>query len=825
MTLVLLLAIAYLPGAVVFRFPAADRHKRAALPAEERVFWSVMISVIISTTAAFVLAASGVYTIGRLATLNVILTIGLAAAAAGRLRLAGASKPTWTALLPLGLLALGSWMYFAVPASEYILGGRDPGVYMNEGVQIAQRRSLVTLDTLAASVPEPARDLFFPSYGDETFYSVRYMGFHLRDPQTGAVSGQFPQGYPVWIAIAYGLDGLTGTRRVIAWWAILGALAVYFAAKRLIGEVPAAAAAGLLSVHVIQTWYARYPNSEIVTQALLFGALLAHAYAHEDDDRFFGPVAASLLGLALFTRLPVVLAVGTAIAASILAHAGGGRTRAGFLVTLAAWMAAASIYYTTQLRPYFNRPIEYLGSLEPIHLVGLMLALSAGGVLLWAIRRPRVAEATRVWLPRCLMVLVTVGAIYGLFLREPGGRLAPHDAHALRMFADLYFTRIALALAVVGYVLLVARSFWRAPALLLTVTGLAVFFFYKMRIWPEHFWLARRFLTEIMPGALIFAAAAMFAPLWLGWSKRVAAAIVGIVAAALLGQRYFSASEAIRTHVEYAGIIPRLEKLASSFADDELVMIESRGASDVHTLGLPLSYIYARNVLVLADTRPDKRAVAGLIEWARERYRNVYFMAGGGTDLLSESVGSVVVSTERYQVPEYEKTVYNIYPRRSVMKPFDFTIYRLVSTGAAPAPQSLDIGGTDDLHLVDFHPKERLGGGDVTFRWSQDRSYLLMGITPQSRAVALRLSGGRPRGVPPPHVDVLIDGEALGNAEPANEFREYAFPIPEALAARAAGGGRPSQIEIRSSTWIPRAVFGGPDTRALGVMVDRAEIR
>ena len=107
------------------------------------------------------------------------------------------------------------------------------------------------------------------------------------------------------------LDGVTGTRRVIAWWAILGVLAVYFAAKRLIGPIPAAAAAGLLCVHVIQTWYARYPNSEIVTQALMFPALLAHAYAHEDDDAFFGPIAASLLGLALFTRLPVAIALGS----------------------------------------------------------------------------------------------------------------------------------------------------------------------------------------------------------------------------------------------------------------------------------------------------------------------------------------------------------------------------------------------------------------------------------------------------------------------------------------------------------------------------------
>ena len=54
-------------------------------------------------------------------------------------------------------------MYFAVPAAEYVLGGRDPGVYMSEGIQIAQRRSLVTTDRVAAAVPASTRDLFFPS--------------------------------------------------------------------------------------------------------------------------------------------------------------------------------------------------------------------------------------------------------------------------------------------------------------------------------------------------------------------------------------------------------------------------------------------------------------------------------------------------------------------------------------------------------------------------------------------------------------------------------------------------------------------------------------
>ena len=200
-------------------------------------------------------------------------------------------------------------------------------MYINQGIQIAQRQSLVTTDRVAAAVPASARDLFFPSHSNPAYYSIRFMGFPLRDPDTGTVTGQFPQGYPIWIAIAYGLDGVTGARRVTAWWAILGVLAVYFAAARLVGPLPAAAAAGLLCVHVIQTWYARFPNSEIVTQALVFAALLAHAYAHEDDDRFFGAVAASLLGLALFTRLLAVLVVGVAIAASLLPHVKGRRGR------------------------------------------------------------------------------------------------------------------------------------------------------------------------------------------------------------------------------------------------------------------------------------------------------------------------------------------------------------------------------------------------------------------------------------------------------------------------------------------------------------------
>ena len=111
------------------------------------------------------------------------------------------------------------------------------------------------------------------------------MGFFVQDPDTGAVVGQFPHLFPASIAIGYGLDGLTGARRAVGVWAILGVLAVYFAGRRLVGAPAAWVAAALLTLNVVQVWFARYPNAEMVMQALLFAALLANARAHVDGDR------------------------------------------------------------------------------------------------------------------------------------------------------------------------------------------------------------------------------------------------------------------------------------------------------------------------------------------------------------------------------------------------------------------------------------------------------------------------------------------------------------------------------------------------------------
>ena len=114
---------------------------------------------------------------------------------------------------------------------------------------------------------------------------------------------------------------------------------------------------------------------------------------------FFGPLSASLLGLAVFVRFPAVLAAGAAVLATLLVPAAGQRMRLGFVLVLAAWMAAAGFYYTTVLAPYFARPLLYIRFLNPLHLS--LLAAGAIGVLALIVgtRRPRVAALIRTGLP------------------------------------------------------------------------------------------------------------------------------------------------------------------------------------------------------------------------------------------------------------------------------------------------------------------------------------------------------------------------------------------------------------------------------------------
>lgn len=825
--LIALAVVGWLPGAGIFRLPWLDRDRRAALDAEERAFWAVILSLAVSLAVVLALAAVHSYTFHRLILADIVVAAVCAAIARGRLRLGVAARPvTLTAVVPVVLIALALWRFF--PPSEYIIGGKDPGTYMNEGIQIAQRGTLVFRDPVVAAVPPFVRDLFFPSHGRPDYYSLRFMGFFIQNPDTGAVVGQFPHLFPASIAIGYGVDGLTGARRTVGVWAILGLLAAYFAGTRFLGRTPAAAAAALLALHVITVWFAKYPNAEVVMQTLLFAALLANARAHVDGDRFFAPVAGALLGLLLFLRFDAVLGIAGVAGGLVVGVFNGQRPRALFIGTFAIVAALAAFYLFGPMRAYTFLPLVFLSNLPAWEYVVLgAVALGGFAVLTFASRVPALTGRVLRWLPLAIVAAVWLLAFYAVVLRQPGGKLAAHDANALRTFTNLYLTLPALVAALIGIALVSRRALWRDPALVLTVVIFACFLFFKIRIVPYHFWMTRRFVPVILPGMLLFVSAAALGGI--RTPRNVAGALrtlVRVVFIALLAQHYAQASRPVVGHVEYAGVIPKLEQLAGSIGDNDLVIAESRDTgSDVHVLALPLAYIYARNVLVLNPVRPDKPTFAAFLDWARTRYRRVLFIGGGGTDLLSHRYGVRPLASERFQVPEYDSPL-DAYPRFVRQKEFDYGVYEF--TPAEPATAAwfdLDVGVRDDLHVVRFHAKESSEGH--TFRWTVATSYVSVTvIRPDSREVTIWMNdGGRPPTVGPADVSVYLHGQLLGTARVLGGFLPYTFPIPPELAARASAAGDPVELKLVTPTWNPRRALGTPDDRDVGVMVDRVAVK
>ena len=206
---------------------------------------------------------------------------------------------------------------------------------------------------------------------------------------------------------------------------------------------------------MIEVWFARYPNAEVVMQPLLFAALLANARAHLDDDAFFAPVAGVLLGLLLFLRFDAVLGIAGVVGGLALTALAGRRVRWSFFATLAASSVLAAAYMLGPMRAYAYLPIVFVSHLPwwqtAALLVVLIVALAA---LVAGAPGVRFSRMVRRSAPVIVAGAVCAAAVYALYVRQPGGKLTDYDAFALRTFTYLYLTLPALLAALFGYALL-----------------------------------------------------------------------------------------------------------------------------------------------------------------------------------------------------------------------------------------------------------------------------------------------------------------------------------------------------------------------------------
>jgi hypothetical protein len=721
------------------------------------------------------------------------------------------------------LLLLAAWRFF--PAAEYILGGKDPGVYVTEGLQIDRTGDLFRRDRVVADLPAEYRDLFVRSHDNPLYYGIRFMGVYVNDPATGEVISHFPHVYPASIALGYRWAGLNGATNMVGFWAALGLLSVYFFGARLLGRWPAFVAVAVLALNVVEVWFGRYPGVEMLMQALLFSTVLALARL-DDGDVLFGWIAGALCVLLLLLRFDSFMGI-AAIAAALAARwvALGRAPHWGFVGVVTAGAALALAYYAGPMRQnYFIYRVNL-----PSATVLAAAAVAAAGLLALALRwRARIGPVLAQWTPWALAVAVTLLAVYALFFRQPGGKLAEADAATLRVFRDAYVFWPALAAAIAGYAIAVRRAFWRDPIFFVLLAIFGLFFFYKIRIVQEQFWMARRFVPLILPAVMLMAAACAFGMPPQDRRRRAIRVAAATAFMAFIGVQYVRAAAPVAAHREYRGAIAHVADLAALFTPRDLILVETRNiAGDFHVLATPLAYVHDLNVLVLDSIFPDRRLFESFLADALSKYDRVLFVTGGGSDFHTRKLRGTPLAFRRLEIPEFETTDWRDVPDEPRRKDLSYSVFQLTLDGPPAGPFVLDLGYLDDMHVVNFYAREIESTEGRTFRWTQDQSFVpVTNLAGSERELTVVASaGGRPPTAAPAQLEVYLDDVLLGRVTVTEGFREYRFALPGDAVKAAASRETPAQVRLKTDVWVPaELVAGSADTRPLGVMVDRIAV-
>ena len=837
------LAIFLLPG---LAFLALRAREDDALPLDESLFLAVAVSVAVSSWVALLLAELGRFSLVTAAA--VIAGACAVALFAGRRRLrAPLPRPRGAIEWAPALAVLAVALALDARPTEYLVGGRDPGVYVAAMGLIGRTGGIEYTDPAVQSIPAEDGALFYRNPGAPDFTWARFAGFPLESPRTARVFPEFFHLFPAFGAYLFQSMGVRGALATPPVFGVLGTLGAFFVLRRLFGGAPALLGSLLLAVNVVQVWFARYPVSEPVSQFLTFLALFAFARWEESGEAGFGWLAGVALGLTFLVRIDSVLLIAP-LALYLLVrrahHDLPWRKAAAFLLPLLALLLHAGAHAAVFSRKYLLNVLDRPYWSQPAWVWAALVLATLALVLLVHLKSEaavRLLEAHGAGLRGALMACVALGALYAYFLRPalsawagadgndpsralgPGAllsalreldfhRLAAHDAQAL-VRLGWFVTPLALLLA--GWGLLLVLRDWK-PKYLLPLglfASSALFYLYKIRVYNDYYFALRRYVPIVLPLLLGLAAFALVRLAARGGGRRVVAAL----AAAFLFAAFLRDTAPLVRHRDWDGAVNFVQDVARRFGPEDVLVFEQ--PKSIHLLSLPLWAVHGLTVLEMARFKPDPGRLQHLVQAWQPRYRNIYFVhtSASGSDLCGVFLERV--QTFSFGTWEWERA-YAGKPRGREFHALNFTVSRVVPPDQINVPPLplVDVGGTDDVQVSGFYDKE--GGGDLTYRWTGPcASVYLPGVRPGA-ALSLRTSTGRRPATRPAVVTASLDGAPLGQFTSGPEWSESVLRLPDPLPP----GPRVLRLDVPA--WRP--VHTDPtsaDERDLGVMVDRLEIR
>lgn len=628
----------FAPGYLLFR----SRFFSAAKTSwTEKLLVIVAVSTSASSLVALALAEFGHFSIWLLDLIVAVLAVLARLLFGSTHRSLLFPRPRKWELVAVVILVAISLVSFFNPA-EYVSGDADPGYYFNNGYHIAKTGSVNIYDKAVPHMSEAELKTFFQ------VGIVQFMPFHLRDRATGRIQPLLYHMLPVWIATFVVLFGKTGGLYVVPVFSLLAILVIFALALRLSRSVFGAAAAGALAVFFFpQSWFSRFPSSEVFAQFFLLSSVLFFIICLQNRDRL-SPVASALAITAASTVRPeaalVTVPMLLIMAWQVLRGRYGGSERLFVNATL-----IGLVYVWCYIRfadyPYIHTAVRKLlhvvrqrsamdvFMLAVLGAIGLMFVLFNLKPLHRLLARLTTALSSRLerFGPagskalRAVLALGLLGVFTFFYFGAP--RIAD-SASPLRFFfrASVFFGGVAVFVFVIGLCLLVYEQDPRISFLVSVLVLIFMFAFTEAGLTAGYLpWLTRRYLPVVIP-FLCIGLGYLVGRLVRARQPALKAAGVAVVAGFLVLFGIFTVPSLDR--VDYRGIDHQLSALSKKMDDDLVIFTDSFLGE---AIGLPLRYQYGTNARV-AYQLSDPRDLAAIVK----KYN------GQGQKVLVQGSGALV---------------------------------------------------------------------------------------------------------------------------------------------------------------------------------------
>jgi len=833
-----------LPGYFALRLAArvslsAQTSQHGRLGILEESFFSVVLSLTLTSWLALLLAEVGYFSVDLLIGALALVCLGLWLLS--RRKSLGtpsprppSSKSVWALA---GLVCLAAILF--TPPFQTTLWGSDSTAYVNFGRQIGESGAFVFADDLLDGMPQAAREELFRNRmpRDLTGEYARFPGgFSIPDIADTKVAAGFSPLFPTWVALFDQLLGLPMVFLLSSLFGILSLCSVFFVGTHLQGTKAGFFAGLLLSACLPQIWFARASMSEVMSQFFVFAGLLALLYYLETEAAFSAATAGVVLGMALFARFDLIpiLTLSIAVASAYLLFT---RTRiahyryflAGFGTLLLHCLAHLAFFpsnYDQFIQGRLDPLLERVGFSSPFdqdpHSVFLLLLL---GSLLLVVGMALLISRIRVLRkPRLLAGVLSAGLVlYAVtYVSVTVSRLSQTVG-----WLAWYLTWPLLAAFAVGLTVLFTVKVIRqgdltilAVSILLAVACLHYLYNPLDLELGNHIWTMRRFVPVVIPGILLmFSVSVVFVLERV--SQRYSRWLIPVVLLPFFAL-VLRPSLAIINEPLWPDGIRESRDLADQFPEDSVLLV-GRELAGTH-VQMTLSYLHERDGLLLQQQFPDSQILRDQISAWLQRGREVFFLVTqGDTHFYAPKLELRPYLSRRLDLAVLETTRTGV-PQEIVSQSVEMRAFRAQPYEQGPK-SSIDVGNyaVDALFVLrGFYGPEKIDAAQPSFRWTSESASI---DVPESTNITLLLDGGRPRGVHAAKIWLWVDDRLVleGRVIP-NTPTEVTVSVP-VVSIGDSGGEGPRLISVRltSNTFNPKDLGISDDDRNLGVRVYRVE--